>query len=307
MLGALINMRAGCARRDPDLVQRLSDLLGAGRVEATGSEDEITAALERLRSAGVEWLALVGGDGTFTGTLTQLLRCWPRDAWPAIVVTRGGTVNTIATALGARGTPRQTIQSLLEGARPSETRRELLRVHAGERPARVGFIFGMGAATRWLDAYYAEPVQGPWTATRLVARTLGSGAVQGRFAREVFEPFEAKLVLDGQTQGEMQFTLLGAATIREVGLGFQPFLSAGTEPGRFHLLHTDAPPARFALELPYAHGGTTGALSVLSHHSVAEAELDLPVPQPWMLDADVQPAARQLRIDLTPALRFLSA
>ncbi len=306
MPGAIVNLHAGCVRRDPALPEQLEARLGPRRVERTGSEEGIGPALERLREAGTRRLVLVGGDGTLTTTLTQLLRSgWAATGLPAIVVSRGGTVNTIATALGARGTPLDTVDALLDGDTPHETLRELLGVRADGSPARCGFIFGLGAPTRWLDAYYDAPEQGALHAARLVAQTLASGAVGGPLAREIFEPFEGKLRLDGVAVAASRFTLLGASAIRDVGLGFQPFLTAGSEPGRFHVLHTDVDAARLALELPPAALGTTLPGSRLEHHSAARLDLELPAAQRWMLDADVQTPARSITITPTRPLLFL--
>jgi diacylglycerol kinase family enzyme len=304
-LGVLVNAHAGSVRRDPQLVTRLEALLPPGHVIPTSRLEDVGPALKSLRERGVSLLGLVGGDGTLSGSLTELVESWPRP-WPAILVTRGGTVNTIAAALGARGSPASSVRRLLrEGGRPRETVREILRVEAERSAARCGFIFGNGLATRWLQAYYAEPVHGAQAASRVLAHAVRSAAVGGDFARSLFEPFTARLSLDGEAVRERSFRVIGASTIRDVGLGFRPFLSAGSAPGRFHLLHTDAAPARFVLDLPWLWLGRDAPNSSLSHHQAARAELALARPEPWMIDADVQPPTQRLVITTTEPLTFL--
>jgi len=303
-LGVLVNAHAGSVRRDPQLVARLETLLPPGHVIRTSRVEDVALALKQLRELGVSQLGLVGGDGTLSGTLTELVESWPKP-WPAIVVTRGGTVNTIAAALGARGSPTSSLRRLREGARPRETVREILRVEAERGPTRCGFIFGNGLATRWLQAYYAEPVPGVQAASRVLARAVRSATVGGDFARGLFEPFTARLSIDGQPVRERSFRLIGASTIRDVGLGFRPFLSAGSAPGRFHLLHTEAAPARFVLDLPWFWLGRDAPNPALSHHQVARAELALARPEAWMIDADVQRPAQRLAITTTEPLTFL--
>jgi diacylglycerol kinase family enzyme len=304
-LGVLVNAHAGSVRRDPQLVARLEALLPPGHVIATSKIEEVGPALKALRELGISQLALVGGDGTLSGSLTELVESWPKP-WPAILVTRGGTVNTISAALGARGSPSSSLRRLVrEGAPARETVRELLRVEAERSAPRCGFIFGNGLATRWLQAYYAEPVQGVQAASRVLAHAVRSAAVGGDFARGLFETFTARLSVDGHAVRERSFRVIGASTIRDVGLGFRPFLSAGSAPGRFHLLHTDAAPARFVLDLPWLWLGRDAPASSLTHHHPARAELALAHPEPWMIDADVQPPTQRLVITTTEPLTFL--
>jgi diacylglycerol kinase family enzyme len=304
-LGALVNVHAGSVRREPQLVARLAELLPAGHAIATASVDDVGPALKALRERGVTRLVLVGGDGTLSGTLTELVETWPRP-WPAILVTRGGTVNTIAAALGARGSPVSSLRRLLRrGSKPRATLRELLRVEAERAAPRCGLIFGNGLATRWLQAYYAESEPGAQAAGRVLARAVRSAAAGGDFARGLFEPFAARLSIDGESVRERAFRVIGASTIADVGLGFRPFLTAGTAPGRFHLLHTDAAPGRFVLDLPWLWLGRSAPGSSLCHHSAARAELTLAQPEPWMIDADVQPPTGHLVITTTEPLLFL--
>jgi diacylglycerol kinase family enzyme len=72
------------------------------------AQDEIGPALASLLDRGIDSLVIVGGDGTFPHTLTHLLRRGDPAKLPAIVPTRGGTVNTVA--VGRRGAP-ETLRS----------------------------------------------------------------------------------------------------------------------------------------------------------------------------------------------------
>jgi diacylglycerol kinase family enzyme len=304
-VGLLVNVHAGAARRDSRLMGKLAALLPPGHVIATRTLEEVATALKTLRERGVTVLGLVGGDGTLSGTLTEVVESWPRP-WPSILVLRGGTVNTIASALGSRGVPAASLRRFLLGEGIlHETVREILRVEAERTAPRCGLIFGSGLATRWLQAYYAEPVPGVQAASRVLARAVRSATVGGDFARGLFEPFTARLSIDGEAVPERSLRLIGASTIRDVGLGFRPFLSAGSAPGRMHLLYTDAAPARFILDLPWLWLGREAPNSALVHHCAARVELALAQPEPWMLDADVQPATRRLVITTTEPLRFL--
>src|SRR5262249_24085648 len=145
--------------------------------------DDLDRALTRLRDLGVEQLLLVGGDGTVGGTLTPLLRIWGRAALPAVTVTAGGTVNTIAHSLAAELSPEATLMRLLAGARPAlDVTRPLVWVEPEDAPPRAGLIFVNGVAARWLELYYEGEVLGPRAAAALVGRVARSALTGTRLA-----------------------------------------------------------------------------------------------------------------------------
>src|SRR5262245_33674457 len=113
--GVLINANARSVKRDPGLVARLQRLATRERTALTTQLDEIEPAIASLLDRGIDAIVLVGGDGTLPHTLTRLLSGRDPAALPAIVPTRGGTVNTIAHSLGARGAPDRTLAQLLRG------------------------------------------------------------------------------------------------------------------------------------------------------------------------------------------------
>lgn len=300
--GVLLNTNARRVQRDPDLVDRLKRLASPQRVRLTSGPEEVGPALEALLALGIDALLIVGGDGTMAGTLTPLLRRFAAEDVPVIVPTRGGTVNTIATSLGARGAPDRTLGRLLEQGAPTARLLAPVRVVADAGEPVYGFIFANGAGARWLELYYTDSRMGARGAAALVARVVASALVGGGLARRVFAPFEADLVVDGETIARRRFTAMAASGVRDIGLGFTPFRSAGSDPERIHLATTDAGPARLALELPALRAGWSG--SCLDHYSTHRSLVRTPAPRPWSLDADGFPPARHLEIGAGPALRF---
>jgi diacylglycerol kinase (ATP) len=304
-IGVLVNARAGAARRDPAFIERVAARLPAGCMRATWSAEEIGSALDALREREPEVLALVGGDGTVGGTLTQLLERWPADTRPAVALAPGGTVNTIARALGARGGPDVYLRRLAERGAREVSLRPLVRVRADHGDARSGMIFAMGAAVRWLEIYYGDSSLGVRGAASVVGRVLASTSVGGALARRVFAPAPASIEVDGEPLDLARFTVLGASSVRDVGLGFRPFHSAGRDPERFHFLASEAGAVRLALELPAFRLGLDAPGSCLRHHCARRVSLRLPEPQPWSIDADLQPLSRSLEIEATEPLRFV--
>ncbi|MFQ5698158.1 MAG: diacylglycerol/lipid kinase family protein [Myxococcota bacterium] len=316
-LAVVVNAHAGRVRRAPGLHERLTRLVGASRLAWTTTAEEAAAALPELREAGVDALAIVGGDGTVTGTLTPLLRAWNDESkdLPAIALLAGGTINTIARGLGASGPPDRALERLIaEG--PSRVRPlECLAVRSAadgaasgcEPPPRYGMIFGLGVVARWLERYYASAARGPGAAAAVVARSVGSILIRGALARDLFAPFEAKLETDQVAIDTMQISGLAAGALPEIGLGFRPFFTAGKADGRFHWIWTDTPGPALLLEMPAARLGRALPGGALRHGSTSRLSIRLSRPESFTVDGDLFGPSDALDLTVGPELRLLVA
>jgi diacylglycerol kinase family enzyme len=303
--GVIVNARARRAGRDPRLAQRLHRHLPEEFVHFTYNADDLSHALEALRALAIEDLVLVGGDGTIGGTLTPLVERWGDEPLPRIAVVAGGTVNTIAHSLGAHAAADQVVERILSERPPrEESVRCLVRVEPAEGPTRAGLIFGNGVAARWLELYYKGEDLGPVAAGGLVVRIALSAIAGSDLARTLFEPCGVEITVDGARLDAREFTIAGAASVRDVGLGFRPFLSAGSDPDCFHFLHTSASAARLCAELPALRLGWYGPRSCLRHHRARVVEMRFASPEPWSMDADLYPATDSLRLSAWAQLRF---
>lgn len=314
-LAVVVNARAGRVRREPSLRERLIRLVGASRLAWTASTDEASAALLEFRAAGVDALAIVGGDGTVTGTLTPLLRTWKdaTEALPAVALLAGGTINTIARGLGASGAPDRALERLLCDG-PSRVRPiECLALRSAEGCAegsaqdtpRYGMIFGLGVVARWLERYHASAARGRGAAAVVVARTVGSILTRGSLARTLFSPLRAKVETDQVAIGELSLSGVAAGALPEIGLGFRPFFTAGKADGHFHWIWTDTRGPGLVLELPAARLGRARPGGALRHGSTSSLRIRLSQPEIYTLDGDLFGPSASLDLTLGPELRLL--
>jgi diacylglycerol kinase family enzyme len=307
--GVLVNVHAGRIRRDPDLVGRLGRLLPAEHLELTRAPHQVVPALTRLRDADVDTVAVVGGDGTVTTTLTALVRVWPDEPRPPLLLLPGGTINTIPHSLGVRGAPDRVLGRVLESQVPFNPRsRSVLRIYAAGGTAHCGMIFGTGIVARWLEGYNAALHKGPMGAATEVARAVGSIAFGGPLGQKLLAPFEAHVEIDGDAVLQNRYTGMAAGTVRHIGLGFQPFLSIPPEGrvGGFHWLTTDRRGFGLALELPAARLGLETPLSGLGHASARTVRIGLEEPQPYTVDGDLFGPAKEIHVATGPTIRFLA-
>jgi hypothetical protein len=104
-----------------------------------------------------------------------LLRAWAGARLPAVTLTPGGTVNTIARSLAARHGAEVTLERMLNGAAPAlDVTRPLVLVEPEDGPARAGLIFVNGVAARWREHYYESDDLGR-APPALVGRIARSG------------------------------------------------------------------------------------------------------------------------------------
>jgi diacylglycerol kinase family enzyme len=305
-LGVLVNASAGRLLRHPETVARLRDVAGSDAVFVTTSQEEVPEALESLRGRGSNTLLVVGGDGTVTGTLTPLLRTWPAEQLPAVALNTGGTINTIAKHLGTKGPPEQVAKHLLGGKAREVRRLALVRIRPDGGEPIDGMLFVNGVGVRWLKMYYTDSRLGVRGASSVIARIAASGLVRGPLARRVFAPFRAELQVDGVRFPPTDYTVMAAGGIREIGLGFKPFHTAGSDPERVHLAVTSASAFRFLREVPELRAGRPMPGSALRHFPVREARFLFESPEPWSMDAEIFPPARELQLGASPPLDFVS-
>lgn len=304
----IINANAGSVRRDPQLVERIRAQLPAENLRLTHAVAEVEPAVRDLLGLDGDTLVFVGGDGTAGATLTALVRVAGDDPLPRVVMAGGGSVNTIARSLGARGRPDAVLARWLAAAEPrGEQPRPLLQVSGDGAEPHYGLIFGNGVVSRWLERYYATET-GPVAAARTVARSVGSVLVRGPLARQLFARFAASLEIDDGAPRDGHFTGFAASTVRDIGLGFRPFASAGHDVEHFHWIDTDASGLRLGLELPAQFlGRGAWRRSCLHHESPRRVVFETADAMSYMLDADLFPKALRVSVETGPIVSFAHA
>ena len=164
----------------------------------------------------------------------------PPEPLPKIAILRGGTVNTVAHNVGIKGQPDEILERVVAAYRRGEeiphSDLDLLEVNG-----MYGFLFGACMPGRYFEAYYGGPTTGAGWASVLAIRTVASAMVRGQFAKWMFSPIPAELTVDGRVLEQREFTLIVAATVKNVGIGVKVPYLAGTVPGRFHLVASSMP------------------------------------------------------------------
>lgn len=129
-------------RKDPSLFRRLATIAGANALPRfVGSQEELDAAAEEFKEAGVDLVAVAGGDGTNGRVIGALRGPYGDASMPTIAFLRGGTMNTVANGIGVA---RRSPEALL--------RRVVAAQEAGKVPITVARTLDVRAVKPAFDA-----------------------------------------------------------------------------------------------------------------------------------------------------------
>src|SRR5205085_5534781 len=161
----IANPNARRNREWPLAAQQLRKAAPGAAILETRTPDELAAAAKALKADPPRVLAISGGDGTVTHTVTALAAALGNDL-PQLLLLGGGAYDSLAP-LGGRGDAEDRLRRLSEAlAAGNELRceqRDTLRIQQeGARSgARCGFRFGVGLPVRFIEAIYATGSAGP--------------------------------------------------------------------------------------------------------------------------------------------------
>lgn len=250
-IGVVLNPRSRQNRRDPEAVSRLARTLGdCGVVRTAQTRDELAQIAEDFRKLKIDVLGISGGDGTNHVTLTGFLEVYSDEPLPPIAFLRGGTMNTVANAIGVpKGRPDGLLASLI--ARYNERMIEPLRIverNVMRIGDRYGFIMGTGVIHGYMAEYYRHPEPNPVHAAKTLFDACRS-VILNR-PTPVTQRWDGRVELPGSKDfPERDYLCIAAATVDQIGLGFRPFYRADHAPGCFHILGIHTTPLGFVKKM----------------------------------------------------------
>jgi diacylglycerol kinase (ATP) len=153
-IGIITNPHSKLNKRNPKRQELLGYIVGShGRLEITNSLEDIGRVANEFLENGVEILAINGGDGTISRTLTAFVNAYGDTPLPKVAILRGGTINVLASNLGIKGSPEQILYRLTESfsQKGALKTRKLATLDIEKN---IGFLFGNGTVPNFLKEYY---------------------------------------------------------------------------------------------------------------------------------------------------------
>lgn len=334
-IGVIYNPRSGKNLRDPGAARRLAKTLGdRGVLREAGSIDELYRVAEDFRKLEIDVLGISGGDGTNGTTITGFLDVYQGNALPSIAFLRGGTMNTVANAVGVRrGKPEGLLDRLCRAyvkraAQPLvDCERYVMCLEAVPGRAKMGsdappasvvapplakkygFNFGTGVVPGYLSEYYAygkgEPPN-PVIAAKTLLRGIGSAAVGGEMIKRMAAPFNGSVeVGDGTIWPERDYLAIAGGTIDQIGLNFRPFYRFDEAPQTFHILGIHTSPMGFVSQLPRIWRAQPMRPGHTYEAVTDRAIIRSSKPIRYMIDGDLYETSGELRVSCGPRVRII--
>ncbi|MFA6604113.1 MAG: diacylglycerol kinase family protein [Patescibacteria group bacterium] len=287
------------------------------RLYDTQTLGELAQAAKRIQLSRPDILAVAGGDGTLHQTLTSVLAEYekqPHAPLPRILIVPIGTMNTVATALGAnRRDPVELVKRVSEkirqGAGFRTVKANILKIN-GE----YGFLYGAGLPVHFLNRYYSYPAElGKWRSAKVIAAVFWDevlGLLPFRRSRRLLtEPVHARIRLpDGHEPPVVPFmshTGFMVATVDEIGFGCRALPDARSCPGSFMIRSLRLSFWRLAVHLARLWSGFGLPAASAFDAVVPAVTIEYEQPTVTFLDGDMRPPTLRDEIVCGPELEFI--
>ena len=236
-IGCIINPNSGGRKsRQIDGLKEIID--GYGILKITNNIEELAAVAEEFQKEGIEYVLIKGGDGTIHRVITAFANQYGEAELPKFFLLCGGTMCTLAKSLGLNGDPVKNCQSFIS-CYLAKLKFPIINQQTVMWNEKVGFMTGAGAVSSFLALYYDESGAGPWQATKVIAKGIGSLVARGEYVKRMFQSMCCRITIDGNELGPHEHKALLISTIKGIGLGFKPTPLAYDKFGHFHCLVAD--------------------------------------------------------------------
>jgi len=308
-IGIITNPNSKLNKKMPARGRLLGYIVGQfGNLEITNSVEDIGRVAQLFKDQGIETLAINGGDGTISRTLTAFIRAYGAKPLPEVLILRGGTINMLADNLGIRGSPEEILVRMLESQSGLRSRsiKPLSTLSVG---GQYGFLFGNGLISRFLTEFYKRktgPVGSVMLILKIYLQWIFSPA---SYSKIVFKE-SYRVSFDGQPSPNVFSSLaMMASTVERMPLGARVFPEVGKTLSRFQFFSLEMPARSLPWRLPFAMlknkpgGRWFGKLSKMASQMTVSAESG---QQSYTLDGELFEApSGRLAVDVGPVVQFV--
>lgn len=302
-LGIIINPYSRSNRNKPDRAKQFGFIVGdKGTCHETRDLNDVERLAREFKARGVEMLGISGGDGTYHATLSTFLDVYGDEPLPKIAFLRGGTMNNIATELGIMGKSEKILSNLIlkyhHGENFEERELSMMKVNG-----KYGFIFGFGLVSNFMKVYHSrEGYPSPARAAWVLFRCGLSSLFNGKFASKISPRIECDIFIDGEKASFVNYTIVLAGTIENLGLGFRTMKYARKDPERFHFLGFSLTPRGLLKRLPFAFFGRNLASDAVIDSQPKNVLVKFTEPITYTIDGDMF-EDNQISISVGPRIK----
>jgi diacylglycerol kinase (ATP) len=223
-IGIIANPHSKQNKRDPERKNLLAYIIGSrGQLEVTNDLAQLKRVAEDFRDREIEILAINGGDGTVSKTLTAFVNAYGKIPLPKIAILRGGTMNMLADNLRIKGSPQELLIKLME-----THSKDIPIATAPYRSLKVGeeygFLFATGTSAYFLREFYKKKT-GHLGVLFLLLKIYFSIIFGTGFYKKVVKNEKIKIKSNTCVSLSCESLSLLASTVKKLPMGIPFFLS----------------------------------------------------------------------------------
>lgn len=235
-VGLIYNPLGGWFRKHATQMQNLLAVLPGVRQIQAVNQAEFEQAVIAVANEKIEWLIVVGGDGTLQGVISGLFEHLSPDNWPEITIVPAGTTNMTALDLGTNERAEQVLirieQYLQQPAEIKRIQRSVLRIEQTGRKNVYGMMFGLGLIARGVKFSRSQIKQigitGSIFTILIVLRSL-MGTFLGRSQAE-WAPVRITRQNNKGGQSEKVYRFALVTSLEKLLLGIRPYWGEESAP-----------------------------------------------------------------------------
>ena len=314
--GVISNPYTRHCRKYPSTNDELRSLIGSkGLFRVTQSTSEIASVLKEFKTHKVTCVGIVGGDGSINLVLAELLKLYPEESLPNILVLGGGTANVLAINLGLPSKPLKVMSDFLNVNSQSPDALKITTIPSLRINNRIGFLFANGMAAKFLQLFYKKKGS-VRDAGMLLAKTALHAATPKFIsqnnkskASHVMDPSPMSISgtheITAWSKKHPDVTTIFVSTLKNMALSIPVFLKLDGNHAEFFATSAQNKQltshlARIVLRRPVSHANVVQCL-------VIKVKIDTVAGEPYTIDGELFDAPKEgVIIEVGPKFRFLS-
>ncbi len=278
-------------------------------VKATQTLAELDKVISSACKNKGAYLGISGGDGTIHNVLSHIIKIYPKNKIPPILLLGDGTMNNIASSINMKGNSEKLLKKFVKKLRTSKKINTLSR-DTMDINGQYGLLFGFGLVTNFLNAVYKDGKNSKRKSFKVILKLIReifkSRKTFGSDELELLKPVNANILVDGKKMlyNEILVSLIG--TVEIIGMGFKTLYRANEQQGKFHLLLSAIEPIKIFTNLHKIKYGIKIKHEKHIDELASEMVIDCKDELEYTIDGDMYKTNKKLKIQMGPRIDFIT-
>lgn len=311
-IGIISNPHSKLNKRNPKRSEYLSYIAGKkGHVVITNTIGELSRVATTFKEQNISILAINGGDGTISKTLSIFHQVYQGHPFPKVALLRGGTMNVLASNLQIKGTPEQILYRLIEQHSLGESF-DVMTKSSLQVGDHIGFLFAHGTPAKFLERFYRHK-KGGVAAAWMILQVVCARFFYQRFYKTMVIHTSTDIVVDDQAKISEKTIAILISTIPKMPMGPRLFpdtvdsLDPTKNQQRAQMVAYSLDPLRASVRVPFDAFCRSSRDTDLKIRAVGQQFLiQSTPPEPYTIDGELfYPKKKALSIGIGPSFDFL--